>query len=218
MSLKEDTNNKIIFKCKHCDNDDLRYMEFHSLNFISEQWKNSPYRSSYNYETMPKTPMGIHIRCAKCGKDSFIIPDKYTGTEWGNDIPEQCIISVKYEKPQFSAIQYVMNDEGFLDKIVLTANNEKISLITQQIIDERVGLSVIGKKQYELLLLRGLQEVGQTPPQAMPTNVPLNNMPIKDIQQNNMQNNVNDNSFGNVSKNLNSNISALPQDNNRKNK
>lgn len=151
--------NKIVFKCKHCDNDDMRYMKFASLNKQSPQYQNHIYRQNWDYETTPKVPVGIHIRCAKCGKDTFIIPDAYNGTEWGNDIPEQCIVAVKYEKPQFSAIQYIMNGEGYLDKVVLTANNEMISLLTQQEIADKEGISVIGKKQYELLLSRGLQEV-----------------------------------------------------------
>lgn len=151
---------KIVFKCKHCENDDLRHMQFASLNKQSPQYANHMYKNNWDYETTPKIPVGIHIRCAKCGKDTFIMPDSFSGTEWGNDIPEQCIVPIKFEKPQFSAIQYVMNDEGFLDKVVLTANNQKISLITQELIDDKVGLSVIGKKQYDLLLSRGLPEVG----------------------------------------------------------
>ena len=157
--LENDEKGKIIFKCKHCDNDDLRYMKFASLNKQSPQYQNHVYRQNWDYETTPKVPVGIHIKCAKCGKDTFIIPDSYVGTEWGNDIPQQCIVTVRYEKPQISAIHYVMNDEGYLDRIVITANNEKMSMITEDIISDDVQLSVIGKKQYELLLSRGLTEV-----------------------------------------------------------
>lgn len=153
---------KIVFRCKHCDNDDLRYMKFMSLNKQSPQYQNHMYRQNWDYETTPKVPVGIHIRCAKCGKDTFIIPDMYGATEWGNDIPEQCIIIVKYEKPQFSAIQYVMTDDGYLDRVVITSNNEKISLVTEKVVDDNTSLSVIGKKQYEILLSRGLQEVPKT--------------------------------------------------------
>lgn len=161
----EENIGKIVFKCKHCDNDDIRYMKFSSLNKQSPQYQNSIYKQNWDYETSPKIPIGIHVRCAKCGKDTFIIPDIYTGTEWGTDIPEQCVVQVKYEKPQFSAIQYIMNADGYLDKVVLTANNEMISLITQEEIKDKDGLSVIGKKQYDLLLQRGLQEVGKITPQ-----------------------------------------------------
>lgn len=153
--------NKVIFKCKHCENDDLRYMTFNSLNRQSPQYVNHMYKQNWDYETTPKVPMGIHIRCAKCGKDTFIIPDSYGYVDWGSDIPEQCIVQVKYEKPQFSAIQYVMNTDGYLDKVVVTSNNDMISLITQEEIKDKDGLSVIGKKQYDLLLQRGLQEVKQ---------------------------------------------------------
>lgn len=168
--------NKVVFKCKHCDNDDLRYMKFASLNKQSPQYQNHIYKPNWDYETTPKIPVGIHIKCAKCNKDTFIIPDSYNGTEWGNDIPDQCIIPVRYERPQFSAIQYVMNDEGYLDKIVVTANNERISLISEQVLRDDVQLSVIGKKQYELLLSRGLQEVKssriQTPSLTQPISTP----------------------------------------------
>lgn len=162
----EDNDDKIVFKCKHCDNDDIRYMKFASLNKQSPQYQNHIYKQNWDYETTPKVPIGIHIRCAKCGKDTFIIPDMYAGTEWGVDIPEQCIVQVKYEKPQFSAIQYVMNSDGYLDKVVLTANNEMISLITQEEVKDKEGLSVIGKKQYDLLLQRGLSEVKKVVPQV----------------------------------------------------
>lgn len=152
-------NEKIVFKCKHCENDDLRYMQFFSLNKQSPQYMNSIYKQNWDYETTPKIPIGIHIKCAKCGKDTIIIPDMYSATQWTNDIPKQCLVSVKYEKPQFSAIQYVMNDEGYLDKIVITANNQKVSMITEKVLDDESQVSVIGKKQYDLLLSRGLQEV-----------------------------------------------------------
>ncbi len=157
----EDEKEKIVFKCKHCDNNDLRYMQFFSLNKQSPQYANSIYKQNWDYETTPKIPVGIHIKCAKCGKDTIIMPDMYSATPWTNDIPKQCLVNVKYEKPQFSAIQYVMNDEGYLDKIVITANNQKVSMITEKVLDDDSQISVIGKKQYDLLLSRGLQEVAK---------------------------------------------------------
>lgn len=166
----EDTAGKIVFKCKHCDNDDLRYMQFASLNRQNPQRTNMLYQHNLDYENTPKIPIGIHIRCAKCNKDTFIIPDSYAYTNWGEDIPKQCIVNVKFQKPEFSAIQYVMTDEGFLDKIVTTSGNEKISLITQRQIDENIGYSPIGKKQYDLLLSRGLREVGYNPPPVQTQN------------------------------------------------
>lgn len=154
-----DVEGKIVFKCKHCDNDDLRHMQFYSLNKQSPQYANHIYKQNWDYETTPKIPVGIHIKCAKCGKDTIILPDVYSATEWSNDIPKQCLVSVKYERPAFSAIQYIMNDDGYLDKIVITANNQKVSMITEKVLDDDAQVSVIGKKQYELLLSRGLQEV-----------------------------------------------------------
>lgn len=177
--LDNNEEGKITFKCKHCDNDDIRYMKFYSLNKQSPQWQNHMYKNNWDYETTPKIPIGIHIRCAKCGKDTIIIPDSYLGTEWSKDIPEQCIVNVKYEKPFVSAVQYVMNADGYLDKVVLTANNDMISLITQEVITDKEGLSAIGKKQYDLLLSRGLQEVGQKPPVPI---VPKSNNPLPQIK------------------------------------
>lgn len=157
----ENKDNIIHFGCKHCENTDMKYFQFNSLEVQTEQWKNNPYKSNWNRETTPKIPVGIHLKCAKCNKDTFIIPNIYNPTEWGNDIPQQCIVNVTFEKPEFSAIQYVLTDDGFLDKIVLTANNEKLSLITQKNIKDNIKVSVIGKSQYDLLLSRGLKEVGE---------------------------------------------------------
>lgn len=152
------TNVKVSFKCKHCDNDDLRYFQFNSLNYQSEKYRDSPYRNTWDYECTPKKPIGIHIKCAKCGKDTLIIPNEYNGTNWGNDIPQQCIMNVQFQKPPFSAIQYVITDDGYLDKLVVTSNNEIISLLTQTPIDTSIGFNQIGKNQYEILLSKGLEE------------------------------------------------------------
>lgn len=157
--MSENTE-KVLFKCKHCENDDMKYFVFHSLEFQSEQFKNSPYRQNWNRETTPKVPIGFHVRCAKCNKDTFFVPSEYNPTLWGNDIPQQCLVNLKFEKPAFSAISYVLTEDGFLDQIVLTANNERLSMLSKSIIDNSAKLSVIGKAQYDLLLSRGLKEVG----------------------------------------------------------
>lgn len=181
--MSENTE-KILFKCKHCENDDMKYFVFHSLEFQSEQFKNSPYRQNWNRETTPKIPIGFHVRCAKCNKDTFFVPNEYNPTSWGNDIPQQCLVNVKFEKPAFSAISYVLTEDGFLDQIVLTANNERLSMLSKTIIDNSAKLSVIGKPQYDLLLSRGLKEVGYIEPQ------------IQIIQEENIQpNNSNKNNF-----------------------
>lgn len=155
-----DNTDKVLFKCKHCENDDMKYFVFHSLEFQSDQFKNSPYRQNWNRETTPKIPIGFHVRCAKCNKDTFFVPNEYNPTSWGNDIPQQCLVNVKFEKPAFSAISYVLTEDGFLDQIVLTANNERLSMLSKTIVDNSAKLSVIGKAQYDLLLSRGLKEVG----------------------------------------------------------
>lgn len=159
-----DNTEKILFKCKHCENDDMKYFVFHSLEFQSDQFKNSPYRQNWNRETTPKVPIGFHVRCAKCNKDTFFVPNEYNPTSWGNDIPQQCLVNVKFEKPAFSAISYVLTEDGFLDQIVLTANNERLSMLSKSIVDSSAKLSVIGKTQYDLLLSRGLREVGSVGP------------------------------------------------------
>lgn len=149
---------KILFKCKHCDNDDIRYFIFNSLEYQSEQYANSPYRQNWNRETTPKIPVGIHIKCGKCNKDTFIIPTEYQPTLWGADIPEQCIINIKYQQPEYSAIQYVLTEDGFLDQIVITANNDTISLLSKEKIT-KINYNSIGQKQYQMLLERGLPEI-----------------------------------------------------------
>lgn len=155
-----DNTEKILFKCKHCENDDMKYFVFHSLEFQSDQFKNSPYRQNWNRETTPKIPIGFHVRCAKCNKDTFFVPSTYDPTSWGSDIPQQCLVNIKFEKPAFSAISYVLTEDGYLDQIVLTANNERLSMLSKTIVDSSAKISVIGKPQYDLLLSRGLKEVG----------------------------------------------------------
>lgn len=161
MSIIDDVQdkNKITFKCKHCDNDDIRYMQFFSLNKQSPQYANHMYRQNWDYETTPKVPIGIHIRCAKCGKDTFIIPDYYQGTMWGMDIPEQCIVNITYEKPPFSSKKYIINGEGKLDVVVYTISNEIFSLISQKLIVDDGNITYIKPEKYHQLVAMGLPTV-----------------------------------------------------------
>lgn len=161
MSIIEDVQDKdkIIFKCKHCDNDDIRYMQFFSLNKQSPQYANHIYRQNWDYETTPKVPIGIHIKCAKCGKDTFIIPNFYQGTMWGTDIPEQCIVNITYEKPQFSSKKYIINKEGKLDVVVQTINNEIISILNQNLVIDDGTITYITETKYETLVKNGLPTV-----------------------------------------------------------
>lgn len=151
------------FKCIHCENDDLKYFKFNSLNYQSEHWKRMPYQPSKDYESTPKIPIGIHIRCSKCDKDSFYIPENYGFTEWGTDIPSQCIVNVKQEVPEFSAIIYVLNADGMLDKLVKTSEGQILSIITQNVILDISDFTIITKRQYESLLTKGLLEVKNEP-------------------------------------------------------
>lgn len=164
--MNEIVENKMLFKCKHCENDDLRYFNFQSLEFQSDNVKNSPYKQNWTRETAPKIPVGLHIRCAKCNKDTFMIPDSYQPTMWGEDIPKQCIVNIKFEKPQYSAVVYALMGDGFLDQIVLTVNNERFSVLTKTVLPNEVTYSIIDKKQYDILIARGLKEVGYTEPVA----------------------------------------------------
>lgn len=184
--MSEKTEDKVLFKCKHCENDDMKHFIFHSLETQSDHYKNHPYRQNWDRETTPKVPIGFHLRCGKCGKDTFYVIDNYQPTLWGNDIPQQCLVNVKFEKPAFSAINYILTENGFLDQIVVTANNDKISLITKKQVDDSMKFSVIGKAQYELLLSRGLKEVGD---EIVVPQKEVN--PIEEKTNNNLHNNNN---------------------------
>lgn len=180
MSIIDDVQqdkNKVVFKCKHCDNDDIRYMQFFSVNRQSPQYANSMYRQNWDYETTPKVPIGIHIRCAKCGKDTLIIPDSYQGTMWSNEIPEQCIVNIKYEKPQFSSKKYIVNGEGYLDIVVQTINNEIISVINQETIKDNDSVTYITQEKYETLYNMGLPTVKPkiVETQPIPKETPIKN-------------------------------------------
>lgn len=156
----DDTSGKIIFKCKHCDNDDLRYMKLSNVFINSPQYANQMYRDAWGNRGAIQS-IGVHIECAKCNKDTFIIPDLFSSIEWGNDIPEQCVTQVKFEKPKYLAIKYVMTEDGYLDRVVETSNGQFISMITEEVITDPSKISAIGKKQYDLLLSRGLREIGR---------------------------------------------------------
>lgn len=184
--MSEKIEDKVLFKCKHCENDDMKHFIFHSLETQSDHYKNHPYRQNWDRETTPKVPIGFHLRCGKCGKDTFYVIDNYQPTLWGNDIPQQCLVNVKFEKPAFSAINYILTENGFLDQIVVTANNDKISLITKKQVDDSMKFSVIGKAQYELLLSRGLKEVGD---EIVVPQKEVN--PIEEKTNNNLHNNNN---------------------------
>lgn len=61
----DDTSGKVVFKCKHCENDDLRYMKLSNVFTNSPQYANQIYRDNWNSK-----PVGVHIECAKCNKDT----------------------------------------------------------------------------------------------------------------------------------------------------
>lgn len=174
----DDTSGKVVFKCKHCENDDLRYMKLSNVFTNNPQYANQIYRDNWNSK-----PIGVHIECAKCNKDTFIIPDIFSSIEWGNDIPEQCITQVKFEKPKYLAIKYVMTEDGYLDRVVETSNGQFISMITEDIIDDASKLSVIGKKQYELLLSRGLKEKGADEKLKLPSSNNVTGGDNKDVKE-----------------------------------
>lgn len=150
---------KMVFKCRHCDNDNILHMRFYSLEYKSDRYKNSFNSVQYDRETEPKIPIGIHINCAKCGKDTLFIPEPYGYTKWDNDITEEMLTRIPFVEPEYSSISYIVNSEGLLDKIVKRKDGKIISTITNEEIDQTMSYSVINKEQYDILYLKGLDEV-----------------------------------------------------------
>lgn len=180
----DDAVGKVIFQCKHCGNDDIRYMKFDSVNHHTQQNQNNLFQQYFNYETTPKIPVGIHFRCAKCNKDTFIIPDSYGYVDWTQDIPIQCITRVQFEQPKYSSIKYIINANGFLDKVVLTSQNQYVSIITEEVLVENSNDVEINEEKYNILLKQGLKEVTKSvAPLGVETQIQNNNFDT-DIHKN----------------------------------
>ena len=152
--------------CPHCGNDNINEMLFNSVDYIDPRHKQNPMLNGYSYEWKPKTPIGFHFKCSKCGKDTFIIFEsgKYGNIEWGEDIPQQIIFTPVFKQPEFSATTYIMHKDmkngGFLDQIVVTNQNFILSLITREIVQDDGTWDKISEQTYFNLKAQGIKEVG----------------------------------------------------------
>lgn len=152
--------------CPHCGNDNINEMLFDTVDYVDPRHKQNPMLSGYSYEWKPKTPIGFHFKCSKCGKDTFIIFEagKYGNIEWGEDIPQQIIFTPIFKQPEFSATTYIMHKQikhnGFLDQIVVTNQNLILSLITREIIQDDGTWDKLSEETYFNLKMQGIREVG----------------------------------------------------------
>lgn len=147
--------NKILFKCKHCDNDDMKHMIIKTVVQANPEYRPFP----NNAGVSPTLNVGLHIDCAKCEKDTIIIIDELyrNNTELPQNVPNEVLVHVKFEKPMFSAIKYILTDDMTLDKVVVDINNQKISLITQKLVT--IGYKEITEEQYKALKNKMVEEV-----------------------------------------------------------
>lgn len=147
--------NKIIFKCKHCENDDLKSMIIKTIVQPNPEYKPFPYNAN-----IPQfLNCGLFVSCAKCDKDTVIIIDEFYKNQVQidlNNIPEKALIHVKFEKPLFSAIKYILTDDMTLDKIVIDINNRPISMITQNVVN--IPYREITGEQYKALKEKKIEE------------------------------------------------------------
>lgn len=147
--------NKLIFKCKHCENDDLKSMIIKTIVQPNPEYKPFPYNSN-----IPQfLNVGLFVSCAKCDKDTVIIIDEFYKNQVQidlNNIPEKALVHVKFEKPLFSAIKYILTDDLTLDKIVIDINNRPISMITQNIVN--MPYREISAEQYKALKEKKVEE------------------------------------------------------------
>ncbi|MGL6023784.1 MAG: hypothetical protein ACRC0F_04135 [Cetobacterium sp.] len=117
-------------RCKHCENEDLRTIIIKTIVQPNPEYKPFPYQAN----TLPFFNLGLFLSCAKCDKDTVVIIDNFYNNQVQinlNDVPEKALIHVKFEKPMFSAIKYILKDDMTLDKVVVDVNNQLISMITQ---------------------------------------------------------------------------------------
>lgn len=147
-------DNKIIFKCKHCENDDLKTMVIKSI-----VQPNQEYKPFYNANVPQFFNVGLFVSCAKCNKDTVVVIDEFYKDSVQinlNEVPEKALIHVKFEKPLFSAIKYILTDDMTLDRVVVDINNQLISMITQTIVT--IGYREITAEQYKALKEKKIEE------------------------------------------------------------
>lgn len=149
-------DNKLSFKCRHCDNDDLKSMIIKPIVQPNPEYKPFP----YNANVQPLLNLGLFVSCAKCDKDTVVIIDDFYNNSVQinlNEVPEKALLHVKFEKPLFSAIKYILTDDMTLDKVVVDINNQLISMITQTVVT--VGYREITAEQYKALKEKKIEEV-----------------------------------------------------------
>lgn len=176
--------NKILFKCKHCENDDLKSMVINTIVQPNPEYRPFP----YNDKIQPTLNVGLFVSCAKCEKDTVIIIDEFYKNLVQldlNAVPEKALLHVKFEKPLFSAIKYVLTDNMELDKLVIDINNRPISMLTQE--EVKIGYREISEEQYKGLKNKMVQEVGAKqevkiqdlkPDESTPTRNAINNQNV----------------------------------------
>lgn len=145
---------KLLFKCKHCENDDLKHMHIKPIVQPNPDYK------PFAFNTEQYINVGLLVGCAKCNKDTVVIIDDFHNNKVQIDmkeVPEQALIYVKFETPEFSAIKYILTDSMKLDQVVVDINNKIFSLITRKEVKE--GYREISKAQYEALREKRIEEV-----------------------------------------------------------
>ncbi len=126
---------KILFKCNHCENDDLRHMVIKPILQPNPEYK--PFPFGQGGDQFIQT--GLLISCAKCNKDTVVIIDDFYKNSVQIDVkevPEKAILYVKFERPEFSAIKYILTDSMKLDQVVIDINNRIFSLISREEVKE----------------------------------------------------------------------------------
>ncbi|MGL4759261.1 MAG: hypothetical protein ACRCXZ_08040 [Patescibacteria group bacterium] len=147
---------EIKFRCKHCENEDLKTMIIKTIVQPNPDYKPFPYQPN----TLQFLNLGLFLSCAKCDKDTVVIIDNFYNNQVQinlNDVPEKALMHVKFEKPMFSAIKYILKDDMTLDKVVVDVNNQLISMITQTFASGEYR--EITAEQYKALKEKKIEEV-----------------------------------------------------------
>ncbi|MGL5718582.1 MAG: hypothetical protein ACRCX2_36595 [Paraclostridium sp.] len=151
--MKDDV---LTFKCKHCDNDDLKSMIIKPIVHPNPEYKPFPYNA--NAQQFLNT--GLFVSCAKCDKDTVVVIDDFHNNAVQvnlSEVPEKALVHVKFQKPLYSAIKYILTDDMTLDKVVVDINNQLFSVITQSFVSAEYR--EITPEQYKGLKEKKIEEV-----------------------------------------------------------
>ncbi|MGL5126135.1 MAG: hypothetical protein ACRC6U_09190 [Fusobacteriaceae bacterium] len=147
---------EVKLRCKHCENEDLKTIIIKTIVQPNPEYKPFPYQAN----TLQYLNLGLFLSCAKCDKDTVVIIDNFYNNQVQVDlsnVPEKALIHVKFEKPLFSAIKYILKDDMTLDKVVVDVNNQLISMITQTFATGEYR--EITAEQYKALKEKKIEEV-----------------------------------------------------------